>query len=313
MRNVLSVFAAALAGSATPGPVFAWGNEGHQIVALVAERHLTPGAVKAVDSLLGSEGGQLENVATWADCIKRSSGCAADDGPFDQKAHPETRPWHFVDILVTAQGYDPALDCANDSCVVAKIAGYRTTLADAGAPAIDRLIALKFLVHFVGDAHQPLHAAYKKLKDGKSDEGGNLRFVRAPAGAKTDLHAFWDTGLVRAELSDFANALAIYATALDQGTAPSIGDLDPIKWANESHHVAAAAYKYAGVDGPHGFVASDPVILKPPDVTRWRKLVRQQLRLAGLRLAAVLNEALDPEGAKRPVATRDLDSAGFRD
>lgn len=301
MKNMLAVSAAVVCATAST-PVLAWGNEGHQVVALVAERHLTPAALASVTSLTG--GGRLEDIATWADCIKRSTACASDDGSFDQKVHPETKPWHFVDIPLAAQGYSPARDCAGDTCVVAQIAADQATLARPGsAPA--SLIALKFLVHLVGDIHQPLHAAFKPLKNGNSDEGGNLRFVRGPTGAKTELHAFWDTDLVKAELDDAAGVLALYATMIDQGPAPAIGD--PVAWANESHSLALKAYHYPGVDGPHGATASDPVKLSAAYVKSSRQIVRAQLRSAGLRLAALLNRALDPEGAKAPVATRDLD------
>jgi hypothetical protein len=310
MKNNLIAFLAICSGTAA-APVFAWGNEGHQIVALVAQRHLTPAALKAVEALLGAEGGQLDNVATWADCIKRNTACAADDGAFDQRIHPETKPWHFVDILLSANGYAAATDCANDACVVAQIVSDQSSVTSAGGDATKRLIALKFLVHFVGDVHQPLHAAYKKLPDGKSDEGGNLRFVRGPSGAKTDLHAFWDTDLVKAELADAAGVLAVYATTIDQGPAPAIGD--PVAWANESHSLAAKAYAYPGVNGPHGLSAADPINLSPAYVKASRQIVRRQLRSAGIRLAALLNQALDPEGANAPVATRALDLAGSRD
>ncbi len=153
-----------------------WGDQGHQIVALVAERHLTPGAQQSVAKLLGAEGGHLEHVATWADCIKRSTACASDDGAFDQKIHAETKPWHFVDIVITASSLDPQKDCANGDCIVEQIKVDQATLSKTNAPAIDRLLALKFLVHFIGDIHQPLHTAYKNLPSQKSDIGGNLRF-----------------------------------------------------------------------------------------------------------------------------------------
>jgi hypothetical protein len=307
MRNPSTVFAAAVVGLCT-GPVLAWGNEGHQVVALVAQRHLSNATATKVAALIGAEQGQLANVATWADCIKTHSACAADDGSFDNKIHPETKPWHFVDIPLPSAGYDPARDCASDGCVVARIAAYRATLADPGSSPTDSLLALKFLVHFVGDVHQPLHAAFKNLPGGKSDRGGNDRFVKAPPDATTDLHAFWDTNLVKRELDDVAGNLAAYATAIDQGAAPALGDADPVAWANASHALATASYRYTGVGGPHGLAATDPVSLPASYVTRSRAIVRKQLRLAGLRLAALLNQALDPEGAKGVVATRELDS-----
>jgi hypothetical protein len=315
--RIISGLLLALPVGAISSSALAWGNQGHQIVALVGERHLTPAAQQAVAKLIGAEGGHLEDVATWADCIKRNTACASDDGAYDQKVHPETKPWHFVDIVITAPNYDPQKDCAKGDCIVAQIKAAQVILSKADSLPSDRLLALKFLVHFVGDVHQPLHAAYKNLPNGSSDIGGNLRFVRVPpgkqtAGKKTELHAFWDTDLVDDELADAAGNLVTYATSIDQGAAPQVGVIDPVAWADASHVLAKSAYTYSGVDGPHGVTPSDPVQLDLSYATKSRTIVRQQLRIAGLRLAVLLNEALDPGGAKQPVLTRHLDPRDFR-
>ena len=143
MRRLAIVLVVA---SLVPSRTFAWGSEGHSIVAEIAEQHLEPGTTKQVRDLLALENStSLADVANWADHIRRQ--------------RPETASWHFVDIPITAPFYDPARDCAGGNCVVAKIEQFAKELHDTSPPPGERLEALKFLVHFAGDVHQPLHAS----------------------------------------------------------------------------------------------------------------------------------------------------------
>src|SRR4051794_33270928 len=158
------------------GQADAWGPEGHAIVADIAEAHLTPAAAAQVTRLLALEDRQhLDHVASWADGIRAS--------------HRETAPWHFVDIPLDAVNYDPARDCAGGNCVVSKISQFTAVLANGSAVDADRLNALKWVVHFVGDIHQPLHA------EDHDDRGGND--VRLTYFSKsTNLHSIWDGGII---------------------------------------------------------------------------------------------------------------------
>lgn len=135
-------------------PSFAWGPEGHRIVAEVAENHLSAAARREIEELLGND--DLAAIANWADEIREQ--------------RPETAGWHFVDIPWTADGFLQTRDCFHadashpatladhHNCVVDRIEIYETTLANRRAPVGERIEALKFLVHFVADLHQPLHA-----------------------------------------------------------------------------------------------------------------------------------------------------------
>jgi len=150
-RVVLVVAALAL----IPSDGLAWGRDGHQVIANLAQSRLSPQARKGVAALL--HGATLASVSTYADNYRNN--------------HPETARWHFVNIPLTADHYDPARDCAlspQGDCIIAAIDRFSAILADASRPDDERAEALKFLVHFVADLHQPLHATTN------NDRGGTM-------------------------------------------------------------------------------------------------------------------------------------------
>jgi hypothetical protein len=164
-------------GLLTAVPALAWGPEGHAIVADIATAHLTPAAQAQVSRLLALESHQsLDQVASWADAVR--------------PARPATAPWHFVDIPLTAEHYDPSRDCQNDDCVIARIVSFTELLTQSRDITQTRLDALKWVVHFVGDAHQPLHA-----EDNNHDKGGNTISLTY-FGAHKNLHSIWDTTIL---------------------------------------------------------------------------------------------------------------------
>jgi hypothetical protein len=204
-----------------------------------------------VSSLLGGE--SLEEASTWADDIRQS--------------RPETARWHYVNIPLAAQGYNPERDCRR-GCVVGQILREEAIITDRGIPASQRAEALKFLVHFIGDVHQPLHCS------DNGDHGGSLLEVRF-LGKTTTLHQLWDSRLLdRARLPNAAALEAIFAK--EDLRSWSEGDL--VSWVNESHRLAPRAYRI------------------PPSRTLGRAyvdanvpIVEEQIMKAGLRLAATLN------------------------
>jgi hypothetical protein len=261
MRRLAIVF---LMFSLVPTRAFAWGSEGHRIVAEIAEQHLEPNTAKQVRDLLAIENSTtLADVANWADQIRPQ--------------RRETASWHFVDIPVSAAGYDAARDCAGGNCVVAKIEQFTAELRDKSLSPRDRLEALKFLVHFVGDVHQPLHAS------DNNDRGGNE--VRVTFGVRrTNLHAVWDTGILAPAVNGDERA---YALQLDKRISPqqiaqrSKGS--PEQWANESHEIAVSLI--------YGKLAHSGKL--PADyASETLPTINQQLLDAGLRLSFLLNEAL---------------------
>src|SRR5580692_10642005 len=171
MKNILAPLLLA-ASFISPSEAFAWGDEGHRIVALIAASELTPQAKTQVESLLGGDASSsMADLSTWADEIK-----------FHRH---ETSPWHYVDIEIDSTGYDPARDCPTGDCVVAQIERDERIVGDRSLAMPVRAEALKFLIHFVGDLHQPLHCA------DNHDRGGNE--VKVILGRRsTNLHAVWD-------------------------------------------------------------------------------------------------------------------------
>ena len=198
--------ARALATSiAQPRTALAWSDDGHGVVAPIAQHYLTPAAKKQVDAMLAADTDPLTkhdiaSEATWADKYRDSN---------HRKDHyEETKRWHFVDLEIT----DPDMTAAcfgrkplppgtpasvgdKMACVVDKVSQFAAELEAPGTDAEERLFALKFLLHFVGDMHQPLHAS------DNNDTGGNNVKVMVdgfPHKSKDELHGFWDTQFVDA-------------------------------------------------------------------------------------------------------------------
>ncbi len=162
---------------AHPRPALAWGDDGRKTVALIAEHFLTPAAKTQVDALLAADTDNLTqhdiaSEATWADRYR--------DANHSKDHYDATKRWHFVDLEITdpdmkAACFDrkplPAGTLASNgdkmACTVDKITQFAAELEAPVTDADERLVALKFLLHFVGDMHQPLHAS------DNNDAGGN--------------------------------------------------------------------------------------------------------------------------------------------
>ncbi len=259
MRKLLSVV---LAIALLPNPCWGWGREGHQIIAAVAENHLSETARIMIQSLIGNN--HLYSIAVWADEIRR-----------DRR---ETGPWHYVNIPLGSQ-YDARRDCAlPHSCVVAKIENFVRVLTDNSAAREERAEDLKFIVHFVGDIHQPMHA----VKEAAGGNGIHVNFQSSDRCGpyECNLHGVWDTsmilhtGLNREAYAEREEEL-IKAQKLDTKAGGT-----PEEWANESLRLAEAAWVQDGTD------------LKGDYYQREIKVVDRQMALAGLRLARLLNETI---------------------
>jgi hypothetical protein len=254
---------------------FAWGPEGHRIIADVARSHLTASARSQVRALLGDD--DLAAVANWADGIKSD--------------RPETAGWHFVDIPLSAADFSEARDCYrpdprhllseqdHHNCVVDRIEIFERVLADRNAPHDQRVEALKFLVHLVGDIHQPLHAIGEA-------RGGNETHI-SEFGSQTcgtrpcNLHFAWDIGLLehsgRHDAKEYAAFLEGLISARNMWKEP---EGTPEEWSNQSFQLAKKVWVNDGdvVDEAY-YRASMPIL-------------NDQLAIAGIRLAKVLNETL---------------------
>ena len=279
----------------------AFGDEGHQVVALIAEHYLAPDVRHKVFAMLAADTSGLTaardiaSEATWADRYRDS------DRNTTRKRFLQTRQWHFVDVEIASP--DPAAACFGhpplpqgvaasagpaEACVVDKIVQFEHELAAPATPKAERLLALQFVLHFVGDLHQPLHAS------DAHDQGGNAKQVRMPGRAAGSLHHHWDTEFVAAlghEAAGVAQTLIAGITPQEQQawSAGSVAD-----WAGESFE-AGRDFAYGKLPPPqHGVRPLSKAYVK--GATR---IVSQQLSKAGVRLAALLNRSL---GAAAPSA-----------
>jgi hypothetical protein len=276
MRTLLPTVLLIIASHATLDASL-WFAAGHRVVARLAEDRLSPAARAAVADLLHGE--DLADVSSWADLIRGT--------------RRSTGPWHFVNIPIDARRYDPARDCPR-SCIVSALDEQRRILRDSSAGAVERAEALKYVVHFIGDLHQPLHVA------DKADRGGNqtqLQFF----GKGTNLHQVWDGMMVersgvpeQAWLSRLRQLLAgIDAELVTRGTI--------VDWAMEGHAIAQArVYRsFPGRQVTESYVTENLAVIDSA-------IVR-----AGIRLAAVLNE--DLASYRTGVQARSLGDGRYRD
>ena len=251
-----------LIGAAFSTLVLAWGNEGHRTIALIAQAELNPAARAEVQQLLALEAPQtMADTASWADQIR-----ASEPGLVS----------HAVRIPFSAIQYEPERDCGRKGrCVVFGIENSSTTLADVNAPANERLRALKFLVHFVGDIHQPLHAIKQTGQ------------MQAQRGSHTwTLHKIWDTILVRSlkrSPAELAHDL------LSDPTYAHVQQGAPEEWAMESHDIARNFIYHNDKS-----MAESKESLTVPDNYQQdaAPIVKQRLAYAGIRLGRLLNQLL---------------------
>lgn len=259
---------ALLATLLVAGPCLAWGADGHRIIGTIASSDLTPTAAAAVRDLLGEQ--TLADACCWADEVRSDS------------RYEWVKPLHYVNVPVGATSVDLKRDAAGGEQVLAAIERYRAVLADAKRPRDERLEALRLLLHFVGDVHQPLHVSYAV------DLGGNKLSVRS-FGEKSNMHRVWDTDLIRRRLKDTKGGWATMSADLRQAItaerrATWLAQGEPVQWADESLAVTRRLY------------AEPPDVASGVDDAYWKKwmpTVQERLQAAGVRLAMVLNKTLD--------------------
>jgi hypothetical protein len=187
-----------------------------------------------------------------------------------------------VDIPIGSRGYEPQRDCPRGDCIVAQISREERILADGRLLVAVRAEALRFLIHFVADVHQPLHAS------DNHDRGGNEVRI-AVAGKRTNLHALWDTDLVRGLGTDPNRIAADLLTRITPRQQSEWSSGDATTWANESFNIASSEI-YSGLPG---FGPTARAIVQPESYpSSERGVIAVQLEKAGVRLAWVLNAVL---------------------
>jgi len=274
-KNSVAVRQILLAAAATlllSTPVAAWGNRGHQIIGRIAMVRLTPSARQAVAELLGP-GETVENVSGWADQIRAQ--------------RPETRSWHVVAIALSDSRYVRSRDCErNETCIIDALNEQTAILKDTTKDVETRAEALKFVIHLVGDLHQPYHIATNTKPP---DLGANKVKVTALSGRVTSLHDVWDTDLVEYALKRSGGSVGEYANQLSKQYSGTSTQNSVSNWALESHKHSWDGYYFTNGD----FMVADANRSWTLDEAYYNKnmtIVEKQLALAGLRLAKTLND-----------------------
>lgn len=298
---LLAVFAAA-------PPAHAWGSLGHRAVALVAQHRLTPRALDALRTLLGGEAG-LDRIASCADGMLHAQTPLYDcGGAFTLPSDPgkATGPWHYIHLPIREEvsAASLAAHCPRGSeCVSAQVRLQAATLADAGEPPARRREALMFLVHLVGDEHQPLHVA------DDSDANGNGKPI-VIRGREKSLHSLWDD---LAKADDWREQSSQDPAALAGELEREIQGEDVGPWTAGDFIADAALESHAiGRELIYPLYAKDQGRELGADYEEaMRPIIRRRLAMAGVRLAALLEGALG-QGAQAPAPNMAVVSPGSR-
>lgn len=296
-RILLAVVA--LLSLALSQPALAWGGAGHDAVAAIASANIKPATARRIRALfradpqLGTKDCRvrsLKEASSWPDCLR-----------VDAWRWGYTFPWHYQDMNVCT-AFDPKANCPDGNCVTVQIERNRRILADKTLPTAQRLEALAFLVHFVGDIHQPLHGA-----EFDHDAGGNKETVvngkaepyilPTSTGQKVvnatpkppTLHWFWDKWMAERALAANPHLVRRYS-APDRAR---IATGTPADWLKESWD-AARTTVYPGAYGkdPCDGARKPELTIDEAAAAAATPVAATRLQQAGLRLARMLDEAL---------------------
>jgi hypothetical protein len=311
------IFLFALIATFIPSAAFGWGCEGHQMVALIARAHLTPAVSAAADELLRQS--PIDPALTRF-CQDRPDDLMADAAtwPDDSKNQEKTSVWHYIDIpltVVSVTSLDPwcppigpSVDGKNrPGCITDAIEYELGILRDKSRPVAERATALRYIIHFLGDIHQPLHDA------DNNDQGGNCTAMQFFAEDRpANLHAIWDYKLIEHELAQDKLSQPAYAAALNSRFSAKYADLakaradDPVAWAWEAHAIALST-TYGLLQPGIPIETPDPkavcnaerdkvqalhITIGEAYFAKTMPVIDEQLAKAGFRLAVLLNATL---------------------
>lgn len=270
-----------------PAPARAWWEYGHYTVGEIAYMAARPSTRAALDRLLAQDrlldtpecrANTIATAAYWPDCVRRYR---------DRFSY--SFPWHYQNVDV-CKPFDLEGACKDGNCVSAQIERNAKLLADKALPARERLQALAFLAHFVGDIHMPLHAG------DRSDRGGND--VRARYGlieGRANLHSVWDGWIAERGISAPPGGARALLDAVPAGERPAMAAGSVEDWSREGWEVSRDV-AYASVLGgdPCAPKPDGRVVIDEAKVQAYVPTVRRQIVRGGLRLARLLDRALGP-------------------
>ncbi|WP_448698253.1 S1/P1 nuclease [Mucilaginibacter sp. AW1-3] len=237
-----------------------WGGIGHKTVATIAENHLTPEAKTSIKALLGEQ--SIADIASWADEVRNTP------------EYKSTGPEHYVDLNLgySFAQFSEEVKNQKDDNVYKALLKYEAKLKSNTTPNEEKTIALKFIVHFVGDLHQPMHVSRAE------DKGGNSIQVQFN-GNGSNLHSLWDSGLINREGKTFDQMAKDYDNTTPADNKKWQAE-DPIQWLWESYQVSTKIYadvvKSNKLDDDY-YKANIPV-------------VQERIEKGGIRLAGELNK-----------------------
>ena len=259
-------------------PAMAWWEYGHETVAEIAMAKVRPTTRARIDALLKQSrtldtptcpARTIEQASVWPDCVKSF-----------KERFSYAASWHYQNVDI-CKPFDLTPACKDGNCVSAQITRNAKLLGDSTLPARERLMALAFLTHFVGDLHMPLHAG------DRSDLGGNKQLATYGifAGTRLNLHAVWDGYLAERAISTPPSLISEARPGMASGTV--------VDWSRESWAVAR--------DSAYGVALGDPctptpgrAVLDDAKIAALVPVVRLQIVRGGVRLARLLDEALSP-------------------
>ncbi|MBQ7157782.1 MAG: S1/P1 nuclease [Bacteroidaceae bacterium] len=255
LLKTLFVMVAAMTFSA---PCFSWDKKGHDVTAAIAQRHLTKKAQKQIRELLDNK-----TIVYWAPWMDDASNTAE---------YRYSKTWHYLDISKGKDVMDFVGKEQSGDIIVA-IGNLTETLKSKTATRAEKQLALKFLVHLLGDLHQPMHMGYPE------DKGGNTVKVKF-FNRETNLHSMWDGGMA-SKAHDWTHTE--WAEEIDTHDKAYIAEVvkgTPYDWARQSHEYSEKIYD-ATPEGSN---------LSYEYVRTWTSLIEQQFLNGGLRLAHILND-----------------------
>lgn len=274
----------AFAALLLPGPARAWWDFGHKTIATVAADQISPNTRTAIRALLRHDRAvatptcplkSLEDASYWPDCIKAL-------GPRFDYAFS----WHYQNVDI-CKPFDLTIACKDGLCVSRQIDRAVKLLGDKTVPPHERLMALAFLAHFVGDLHMPLHAG------DRGDRGGND--VKADYGivkGRTNLHLLWDGPLAERAITTPPAGASGLAAGVSAGERAQLAAGSTEDWSRETWALSRDFAYATALDGAPCGPVPPRASVDNGKIDALIPTVRRQMLKAGLRLARLLDEAL---------------------
>lgn len=237
--------------------VSAYGPTGHRVIAELASRHLTPEATAAITELLGNE--FMAEAANWPDEMR------SDPDAFWRKT---SQTYHYIN-LPDGETYEESVKNPAGDALTA-LAQFSAQVKDTSLPLEERQLALRFIIHIVGDLHQPLHA-------GRAEDWGGNRIDVVWFEEMSNLHKVWDEDLINRKGLSFTEWVRFLEPKISEAQMAEWQASQPVDWVRELIAMRGEIYNVGNA------------ILSYDYVYKYTPLIKSQLSKGGIRLAGYLN------------------------